>query len=192
MSVESSYFVVEWARFQSLPKDTDLDEHFILAPDTHDEEEDGEWQAEGSRRFELGNQIDRDAFESWGFFTDVSDWLRALRSKLDPSVERPFTQLFTAIGILFDDSYGPAAIKQGVEFSHSYIAAISPSSVQELLSTARALDRGALEREFDRLLSQHPCRGLPNGRAVVDWVDALQEGLASVGKDEGILVLCPG
>ena len=135
---------------------------------------------------------DDDYFESWSFFTDVSDWLRPLRGKIDKSIEHPFTTLFTAIGILFDDGYGPAAIKQGVQFTDStLIAAISPAEVEKLLNTVRALDRRALEREFGRVLAESPCPGLPNGKIVVEWVNALDAALSSVGKAEGILILCP-
>src|SRR5262245_37526911 len=106
MSVESSYFIVDWATLQRLPKDTDLSEHFILGPDDEeeddeeeddeeeddeeeddeeedDEEEDderSEWQAEGARGVDFGGH--QYYFESWNFATEVSDWLRPLRGKL--------------------------------------------------------------------------------------------------------------
>ena len=130
--------------------------------------------------------------ESWNVFMEVSDWPRPLRGKLDKSIERPFTTLFTAIGVLFDDTHAPAALKQGVEFTDdALIASISPAEVINLQGAASAVDRRVLAREFGRVLAEHPCDCLPSGKAVVAWVDALDRALSSVRKHEGILILAP-
>jgi hypothetical protein len=222
MSVETSYFIVDWAKLQSMAPDTDLVAHFILGPngdggvsddeDSDDEEGDGsdlddsnddadeeefdedeavpEWQAEGARALPFG---DYDYyFQSWGFSTEVSDWLRPQREQLDARVSQPFASLFSDIGVLFDDDYGPNALKSGVEFSDSsLIATISPKDVAKLRATARAIDRSAVEREFGRALAARPCPGLPNGKVVVAWLDALDAALSGIRDGEGILILAP-
>lgn len=212
MSVETSYFIVDWAKLQGMAPDADLVEHFILGPDGHGNSGDSDvaeeafdagegdefeadetgpqWQAEGARALEFG---DYDYyFQSWGFSTEFSDWLRPLRCQLDERVERPFAQLFKDIGIVFDDDYGPTAIKSGVAFSDSsLIATISPDDVASLRALVRGIDRAGLEREFGRMLTKRPCPGLPNGDVVVEWLDALDRALAGIAPGEGILVLAP-
>lgn len=213
MSVETSYFIVDWAMLQSMAPDTDLVEHFILGPDSGAGDQDAsdekavdedefdedalddaeaapEWQAEGARPLHFG---DYDYyFQSWGFSTEVSDWLQPRRSRLDASVAQPFVTLFSDIGILFDDDHGPVAVKSGVPFSDtSLLATLAPADVTKLRAIASALDRSALEREFGRLLAERPCPGLPNGEVVVEWVNALEEALSAVGEHEGVLILAP-
>jgi len=181
MSVESSYFIVDWATLQSMPKDADLAEHFFLGSDEEDEEDDEddedddggiededdedeeEEQAEGARRLDFGER--EYYFTSWNFFMEFSDWLRPVRGKLDERIKRPFTTLFTAIGVLFDDNHASAALKSGVEFTDaSWTASISPAEVKKLRTTVRSLDRRVLEAEFGRVLAAHPAMDCPTGK----------------------------
>ena len=211
MSVEACYVAVDWPKFQSLEPDSDLFQKLVgFDDDDEGDEADDDNEAVGAdadgldpelatprgraraRMISFGGKRDMVYyFESWRMAMTFSDWFRPLRAQLDRKVIDSFASLFQAVGLLFvDKTFAPDAIRQGTKFADTWlIAAISPQSVKALCAQAQAIDRRALEREFDKALSLSPLGDFPNGQFFVHWVDELQAGLAVLARrGEGLVI----
>ncbi len=174
MSVESSYFSVDWPKLQELPAGIDLGEFLWEAVDEEP------WLSE----FPFGPEIDDYYFSSTRCHIFFSDWFRDVRSTMDPALVEEFSSLFMDFGILYDDTHAPVPIfEQPNGFVPSgdwLIGLMPPTRVVDLYSRAKKINLLRVRKEFQRALEQTPCEVLEEGAVVVDWIRSLTAGLEEV------------
>jgi hypothetical protein len=174
MSVDSTYFSVDWNHLPELPCGEELASALFGGVEAG---------APWVRPVPFGKQVPPPIFESWMALVTFSDWFHEQKRGMNRQFVRAFTSVFKDAGLLFgEDDSAPHAIKINKELDPSgewLIAAIPPASVAELLAKAEALELQEAEREFHRALEEESCEVLPNGAAMVAWIEALREGLAA-------------
>ena len=182
MSINNSYFTVEWPRLESAPKNNELAGFLFNALEMSEE-----WLAP----VPFGNQIDRYYFESWSGLMEFNDWFREARENMDPQTVDKFSSLYMEIGLLHrDDTYAPAPIKRGFEASNDWLlAAIPPEEVAVLAEKARSIDLKRVEIEFQNSVNNSPCGMVPDGATIVRWISSLADGLDTTAKSgRGIIM----
>lgn len=177
MSVENSYFSVEWTKLEEIPEGISMSSFLWEAVDEEP------WLC----RFPFGPQIDEYAFTSTRAHMIFSDWFRDIRGTMDHRLVGEFSSLFMDFGILYDDSYDcvpiaelPDAIVAAVNVEDWLVGSIPPERVIDLLSRAKKIDLVHVKEEFQRALDQVACDVLEDGGQVVDWMLSLTAGLEEV------------
>jgi len=182
MSVNHSYFSLDWSRVPDVNNHKDFDFLFELI----EEEAMPDWIGD----VPFGSQVDNYLFSSWSGFMSFKDWFMEARDWMDHGLVSNFTSLYQDVGLLMDDSYSYVPIKKDITIQDDWIlGAIPPSDVKSLLERCQKIDVSSIASEFQKALDRKPLDLFVSGKTVRDWVTALHDGLSAVSeKNFGILI----
>lgn len=182
MSVNNSFFAIDWSHLKAAPKDDDLAGYCFDALDAEEE-----WIC----KLPFGEQIDDYFFESWDGLIEFSDWFHEVRELLDEGICGKIESLFTGLGLLFDqETIAPDPMRLGFDFVGSWlIGSIPPKEVEEFKALADSINLNRLKKEFDRIVEDNPCELIPDGETMVNWVGSIQTGLRTTANiRRGIII----